>query len=150
MSKKRYIKVSLSTPFPLKNRCKYCSSTPEYYYYTRNSASFQDHEVSQFINMWIVSNHKRMCQDFYLTEMPKSFNKTGFFAHLVDYKSFNPRFHKNGKDDKRSYNPDLTTIDHVSCHCGKTSWAFNATASKGKREVSQRKARVAVPKRFDH
>jgi hypothetical protein len=146
LNKKKYVKISLSDTFPLKNRCKYCSSIPAWYYHTRISSSFQDHEIAQFINMWLTGSHKRMCQDFYLTEMPKSFTNTNNFAHAVDYKGFNPRFHKNSK--YHNYDHSGTVVDHLSCSCGKTNWAFNETRAKNKPEIKQRKARITCPNKY--
>lgn len=146
MSNLRHIKVNLSNTFSLKSRCKYCGSTPEWYYYTRTSQAFEDNKVFQFISEWIKSNYKRMCQDYYLIEYPRSYNRIGNFAHLVDYKAYNPNFHKNCKYHNKSNDTDLYTVDHLSCHCGKTNWAFSTTASKNKLEIKQRKARVYILK----
>ena len=142
MIKNNLIKISMSSLFPLKNRCKFCMSMPKYYYSIRPSGVFQDHEIIQFINNWIVSNIKRMCHDFYLTEMPKNFPNNRSFGHVVDYKGFNPRLHRSSK------NCNNTIIDHLSCECGKTSWAFNQTGSKNKPEISQRKARITYSTKF--
>lgn len=139
MNKNGFVKVNLSSTFPFKNRCKYCASQPKHYYYTRTASAFQDHEVIKFINMWISSNHKRMCEDYYLTEMPKHFNTAGSFAHLVDYKGYNPRFHKNHKD--HNAHALASTTDHLACNCGRTNWAFNETSAKNRPEIKQRKAR---------
>lgn len=139
MNKKEFVKVNLSTPFPLRGKCKYCKGEPKHYYLARTSSAFKDFETIQFINAWIASNHKRMCQDYYLGSMPKDFTKASNFGHSLDYKGYNPRFHKNHKD--HNSHSMSNTIDHLSCDCGKTSWAFNETVAKNRPEVRQRKAR---------
>jgi len=139
-------KVNLSSTFPLKNRCKYCATTPKYYYLTRTSSTWQDYEVVLFINMWIANNHKRMCQNYYLIEMPKDYTTISSFDHSIDYKGYNPRFHKNHKNHNLYANSN--TIDYLSCQCGRTRWAFNETMSKNRPEISQRKARFTFKAKF--
>lgn len=146
MNKKDFIKVNLSSTFPLKSRCKYCSSDPKHYYLARTISAFQDHEVIIYINMWIASNHKRMCKDYYLAEMPRNYNVISNFGHSVDYKGYSPRYHRNSK--YHNLHANLNMIDYVTCRCGKTRWAFNDTVARYKRETIQRKSRVLFKTKY--
>ena len=138
---KYFIKISVSSLFPLKNRCKFCMSTPLYYYNSSASLAFTDHVNNKFITKLLNNNCKRMCKDYYLTIMPKKFTNISYFNHSI-FKAFNPRYHKSNKKSL------FGLIDHLSCECGKTNWLFNESFAENSPEIKQRKARYAFPTKY--
>lgn len=111
-----------------------------------SASSYKDYKTGLFINWWLTSNIDKMNSDFYLTEMPVNFDKNTYFSHAVDYKGFNPRFHKNSK--YHNHDESSVIIDCLQCSCGRTNWAFNETRSKNKPEVKQRRAKNTYPKKY--
>lgn len=89
-----------------------------------------------------------MCQDYYLTEKPRNYNTSRHFSHAVDYKGYSPKYHKNHKN--HNLHAMANSIDHLSCECGLTDWAFNETVSKSRPEVSQRKARFVFQTKYTY
>src|SRR6185295_5165483 len=116
--KQEFIKVRLSTPFLVRTKCKYCGSSPSFYWYTRNPAMwFSPRKEIEYLDLF-KGLFKRFNFDFYLIEEPKYFTKTSAFNY-APLNSYRPRLHRT-----RGTNPVFDKTEYLSCDCGRATWAF--------------------------
>jgi hypothetical protein len=147
--KPEIIRVSLSTPFLVRSRCKGCGGHPNIYYWIRNPSISLDprkgiSEHLEAVIRYMSRYSTRVISDFYLEEKPSSFTKINLFNYNFGPKSFNPRAHKN-----RGTNMTFEVVEYLTCECGKSAWAFTDKIIKNKPEIFNRKSRFTFPNKFD-
>jgi hypothetical protein len=142
--KSEIIRINLSTPFLVKNRCKECGSHPSIYYYIRNRNLWLDpRRVLKDFDI-LKKYYKRMCSDHYMMLSPKYFTDLGSFSHQVGYKGFLPKLHRS-----RGRSIISNIAEFLMCECGATSWAYADKAVINCPEIANRKARSKYPQKFE-
>ena len=141
--KAEVIRISLSIPFLVKNRCKGCGEHPSIYYFIRNPSLWNDpregfNKIDKF-KMFL----KRMCMDFYLMDDPSSFDSISLFNHKISYNSYNPKLHKS-----IGINRSFDMIEYLTCECGQSVWAFYDKSSQNRIEIKNRKSNIRFPNKF--
>lgn len=136
------VKINLSTPIVMKNRCRKCGKHPDVYYYIQQSGGnfTPREELMQFD--WVKRRLKRMSVDWYLSNNPKSYSGISPFSHAVTYKGFNPRLLRSSSAPNGNY------IEYLTCECiGAPNWTW---MDKGNQtpEHRHRRARTTYGKSF--
>lgn len=140
MPKAEDIKVSISSAFIMRARCKYCGDVPTTYFWISNSPL--DKDVLEMINEAKFDKNyiKRMGGDWYLYNEPKAFLNNGYFSFTLYGKSYSPKLHKSIGNTYDIKSRDNIT-EMLGCECGKSFWAFNNKSVKNKPEIVNRKGR---------
>jgi hypothetical protein len=142
--KPELIRVSLSTPFVTKARCRYCKGFPSYYYYARNPTLwYNPRRITESFKM--MSKYiKRLSNDFHSAKNPRFCTKVSEIFHQVSYKGYRPRLHRT-----RGSNPTQDIVEYLMCECGRTSWGFTDKSIKGRPEILNKKAYQRFPQKFE-
>ncbi|SRR5258708_7669090 len=144
INKKSYVHINLSTPFPVRTRCRYCGKGPEHYYASKTATKWFNPNRIKDASKHYQKHIKRMIFDYYLDSLPKDFCFISPFTHTVLYKSYNPALHK-----KRGIPPVNDYVEFLCCNCGRTTWGFSQKSIGARHEITQRKARYSYPVKFD-
>jgi hypothetical protein len=142
--KPEIIRVSLSTPFLVKSRCKHCASLPSHYYYIRNATMWFNPRVVIDRFKSNLKYFKKMTTDHYMIDDPKYFHDMSNFTHAVTYKGYRPRLHRT-----RGSSATQDVVEFLMCECGKTSWGFSDKAIKNRPEIVNKKSRRRFPQKFE-
>lgn len=144
MAKIDLFQASLSCTSLLKSRCKFCGSRPTFYYYSLKTPSYYDIDDSKAIQARIQKFIKEIIEFWYMIESPSSFRSIQSFSHDIYYNKYDPRSHKT-----YGYHPKVSnTIDHLSCDCGKTTWAFNQTSGAKNPIIKQKRIKPEYKKKI--
>jgi hypothetical protein len=142
--KQKYIRINLSTTFPVRTRCKFCGKGPEHYYAAKTAIKWFNPNRSKDLAKHVQKFMKRMIYNYYLIEAPKDFKSTTPYTHTVAYKGYYPTLHK-----KRNVPAVNDYIEFLCCDCGRSQWSFSQKATSSRPEITQRKARHNYPHKFD-
>ncbi len=140
MKQKKYspeiIKVSLSTPFVTRARCKFCGKFPSIYYCYRNYTQYIDVSSVKSRLDSIKKYRNSFREDYYLSANPINFKSINSFSYIPDFKDYCPLLHRT----KGSHNI-LRFIDCLACRCGRSTWAFSQKSTKNRPEIFNRKSK---------
>jgi hypothetical protein len=133
------IKVKLSSSFNCRTVCKHCLTGPTFYFrigkkrIRKVPTKHVSHEYNK-IN-YPLSEEWIQYRSFDLRDVSFSTNFT----------AFNPKSHRQ-RNLSRINNFD----DVLYCECTQTSWAFNNTSTKNRKEIEQRKSKNYFDKEFTY
>lgn len=144
MHKPEITKINLSTTFPARARCKYCTEVPTLHYSIREPFLwFDPNRVIR--SAWIEYIRKylsKFVNDFYIIEEPKNIKTSTIFSYKPDNK-YDPKIHKN----KGVMSVD-NRVEFLTCECGKSVWAFTDKSVVNRPEIVNRKARSTFTKKI--
>jgi len=135
------VKVSLSSTFISRAKCKWCCTPPTFYYFARNPTMWFD---PRKITNKLEQVKKRVKNIGWITnpiiiDDPTYKVSNSSLSHHPNYKGYRPRLHRT-----RGSNAIIDSIEYLSCDCGKTYWAFSVFGSKKRPEITNRKARISL------
>lgn len=144
--KVKIIRVSISSAFMARARCKFCKGTPVYYYGCYKQHMFEQVQRYRLFTprnwRWI----KRMCSSWYKEYEPRTFDDTFEFTFRLDYKNYRPTLHRaRGAECGQREN----ILECVCCECSRTVWVFNQESTKRRKEITNRKGKYAYPQKFE-
>lgn len=134
------VKISLSETFIVRSRCKYCKDFPSIYYHYQSPILWQDPNSSRDLFAFVKKQVSRLCSDIYFEYSPKEFYHIGLFEFKVNFKGYNPRFHKS--------NSPMEISALLTCKCSKTFWAFPDKIENSRPEVVFKRSRYKYPNKF--
>jgi hypothetical protein len=119
-----------------KSVCKYCGKPPSNYFNSRTLTNFKS--PRDFDKYW---NSLKKYFKFFQKEGfykayhdPSSYIDTFSFRYCQVYKSYQSRPHKN-----LNHNNNTCITEFFSCHCGRTTWAFNRSIFDSRPDITCRK-----------
>jgi hypothetical protein len=136
MFDKQKKKVNLSYTFMIKNICKYCMGSPSFYYFTRGKKSY---ESPTQCRTNFNSSYMNIRDIYYEMIEPKVCRNNDYFKFSLDM-GYCARIHKNLGANKYG-----GFIDHATCKCGKTHWAFPQSLSLKRPDIVNRSSRALYP-----
>lgn len=141
--KPEIIKVSLSSPFITRARCKFCGNFPSIYFCYRNGMKYIDFNcVKEYLDR-IKKYRNSFREDYYLSVDPINFNSVNSFFYVAGFKSYCPMVHRTkGTDGRFSY------IDCFTCECGRSSWSFSQKLIEYRPEIFNRKSKNKFDKKY--
>lgn len=130
--------ISLSSPFPVKNRCKKCGSNGVFYFYSplRELARSPGHAEDIF---WIKIRFNEIKNDDLFLE-PIFFKLRDLSFQASNFNSYNPRLHMTRGTEKK---PNI--MEGLMCRCYKTAWLFSKKSSDRQMEIHNRKSNRVFP-----
>lgn len=143
MYKSEIIKVSVSSTFVSRSRCRKCTTTPSIYFYSRNPISWYDPNRAKSVFEFVKKYCKRLCPEDYKFDDFVYSSKIGYYNHPVNYKGYKPKLHRT-----RGVNPIFDMVEYLTCECGHTIWAFSEKSVSNRPEISQRKAKYKHNNKF--
>ncbi len=141
--KPELVRINLSTPIIMKNRCRKCGKHPDVYYYLEQPTYYHDPRASAEILQWLKLLLDRMSADWYQVSPPSEFTGMSLFAHQVNYKGHNPRLSRS-----RGLNASSNVVEYLTCECGYSNWTWADRTNQNRPEIVNRRARSTYPKRF--
>lgn len=137
------IRVSLSSSFMVRTKCKHCLSSPSVFYAVKNSNCYLDPRSPINHFSYVKRFCKRMCNDYYFFDSPLDIVNSSPFKFTPNFKGYKARLHKN-----KGVSAYTDYTDMVTCDCGMTNWLFYEESAATRPEIIRRKARYKYPRKF--
>lgn len=136
--------LKISTTFPVRTRCKKCSSLPCFYFNYPKSHIQKDPKKLQYYfgrdNKFIIINNDDYT-DF--SQQNLKLKNIRYSLHM----NFNTQKHQKNKKIGTDYSKNK--IECLTCECGKTLWDFYDLAGSEKPEIFNKRAPYAHPQVFE-
>lgn len=141
--KREVVKISLSTPFITRTRCKHCGELPVIYYYIYNSTLWGSPVHVQKLFDIISKRVKRMGTSHYLQDSPSDYSGLSNFSQGTGFRKYSPRIRQT-----RGINQDFDVTEYLMCPCAKSMYAFTQKSIKTRPEILNRKSKITYPHKF--
>lgn len=143
--KKPVLLVNASHNFPLRNRCKYCSSNKLAYfqdysnaYWYPNTRYARDRTSKEMTMSWVEStNFDLQSGHLFRDDLRKG-------THSVAFKRYNPKLARNWGIDR--YHTLHMVVVVICNNCKREAWIYRNSSIARLPENAHRKARINCPK----
>ena len=131
-NKRKATEVCLSSTFMQKNRCKFCSSYLSETFVYMAGVRNKDCTIVNSLNR--KTDYQFLAPENHYMLVFSAYTYIHNALSLRPTKSYNPKLHKNNCKK-------INYVDGIACHCGKSFFMFNQSASESQIEIKNRKAK---------